>query len=271
MSNYTVTYNGITDKSLGAHAKSRPSVPAPIPKVNVVELAGRDGAYYDAEGTFNDIAIQITFAWSSTTFVWTPTGTKKSAGNWFEKYRAIKNWLLSGDNGNLSFSDQSGYYYRVRNVEIVSTERTARIFGEVTAVFYCDGYTYLNTGDQWTKILTYYTMTRDGVVSYHPRKLSDTLDNSYALCHPIYQITGSGTLQIVVNDKGFNVTVNESATIDTERMLTLNEDSEWVNTTASGDYEDLWLPHGSSSWSVSYSPQVTMGFEIFIKPQWRCL
>lgn len=232
---FTVTYSGITDKSIGCHAKSRPSVPAPVQKVKVSELAGRDGGYYDVENVYGDIAIQITFSFS-----------QKNKLLWHQTYRAIKNWLLSGDNGDLKFSDDVGFHYRVKNVQIDSTDRIAWTIGEVTATFICDGYTYLDSGD--TQI-----------------NLAARIQNDYALCMPIYDITGNGAFTLTVNSKSMTGTVSTNLTIDTERMLAIQNGSTWVNTTVSGDYQDLWLKPGLNLLSI------TNGMTCKIKPQWRCL
>ena len=245
-----VTYNDITDRSIGAHVKSLVSVPAPVKKVRVTELQWQDSAFYDSEGAYSDIAIPVIFSFSSTIFV----DGVKTRGDWFAKYRALKKWLLSDGNGKLLLSDQAGYYYRVHNVEITSTERTARIFGEVTAVFYCDPYTYLESGDTEVQI-------------YNNSKLVENLHNDHEICKPIYKITGSGTLTLTINGHNFTLTVNTLATIDTEKMLVMNADSQWVNITASGDYEDLWLLPGDNTWDVT----ATQNFSIYMTPQWRCL
>lgn len=232
---FTVTYNGITDISVGCHAKSRPSVPAPARKVKVSTIAGRDGSYYDAEELYSDISIPITFSFR-----------QRNRDAWHASYRQVKRWLLSGDNGNLSFSDDAGYHYRVKNVQITSSERIAYTIGQVSATFVCDGYTYLDSGD--------------GQIN-----LSAKLYNDYSLSMPIYEISGTGEFTLTVNSKTMTGTVNGSLTIDTERMLAMQAGSRWANTTVVGDYQDLWLKPGQNLLSI------TSGFTCKIKPQWRCL
>ena len=233
---FTVTYNNITDKSVGVHAVTRPSVPAPVRDVNVSRIAGRDSAYYDDVGTVADIAIKIVF------------GFTKSPDTWTTQYRALKKWLLSGSDGAyLKFSDDTGYHYKVHNVEITETERMSRMIGQVEAVFYCDGYTYLDSGD--TQI-----------------NLAATIANNYALCHPLYKITGNGACTLTVNSKTFVISaVSTGVDIDTDAMLSIGSNSVWVNTGVTGDYEDLYLKPGNNSLSI------TSGFTCKIVPRWRCL
>lgn len=231
---FTVTYNGITDRSLGCHAKTRPSIPAPVQKVVVSSIAGRDGSYYDAENLYSDISIQITFSF------------KRGRDAWHSMYRQVKAWLLSGDNGNLSFSDDVGYHYRVKNVQITSAKRIAQTIGEVSATFACDPYTYLDSGDRQVN-------------------LTAKLHNDYSMCMPVYEVAGNGTFTLTVNSKAMVGTVNGNLTIDTERMLAMQGGSKWANTTVTGDYQDLWLKPGQNLLSI------TSGFTCKIKPQWRCL
>lgn len=232
---FTVTYNQVTDQSLGFHAKSRPSIPAPSRKVKVSSIAGRDGSYYDAENVFSDISIPIVFSFR-----------KANKTQWAAMYRTLKKWLLSGDNGDLAFSDDPGYHYRVKSVQVVSTQRIAWTIGEVSVNFICDGYTYLNSGDSQIN-------------------LTARIQNDYSLSMPIYYITGNGAFQLTVNGYSMEGTCNGNLTIDTERMLSIQNGSTWVNTTVSGDYQDLWLKPGMNLLSI------TSGFSCKITPQWRCL
>ena len=232
---FTVTYNNITDQVVGCHAKTRPSVPAPVRRVAVSTIPGRDGSYYDTDNAFEDIVIPITFMFND-----------PNRNRWHTVYRNIKAWLLSGANGNLSFSDDSGMHYRVHNVVIVSTERTAFTIGEVDVRFCCDGYTYLDSGD--TDI-----------------SMPAQLNNEHSTAKPIYTIVGTGQCTLTVNGKTMTATVNQNLTIDTERMLAIQNGSTWVNTTVSGDYEDLWLKPGMNLLTI------TSGFTCTLKPQWRCV
>ena len=56
-------------------------------------------------------------------------------------------------------------------------------------------------------------------------------------------------------------TVNGSITIDTERMVSYNADGVSQNNVVTGNYEELYIPHGDVSVSVS-------GGTLSIIPQW---
>lgn len=233
---FTVTYNDRTDRSAGCHAKARPSVPAPAMEADVVPIAGRDGAYYDEQGTVSDIVIPITFSFRQ---------ANKSL--WHTAYRAIKEWLLTGRPRNiLQFSDDPGHHYRVKYVQIASTERRAWTIGEVSVMFTCEGYTYLDDGDQ-------------------PISLAAEIVNAHALCKPIYELTGNGDFTLTVNGNTMTGTCSSDLTIDTEQMLALQSGATWFNTTVAGDYEGLWLEPGENALSI------TPGVSCRIRPQWRCL
>ena len=273
MSNYTVTYNGIADRSIGVHCVKRPSVPAPTAKVDITDLRGVDGSYYNADGTYNDITIDVAFSLVSTDH----SSLIAKPGDWMTLYRKVKQWLLSPGDGKLRFSDdydiENGarkyYHYKVKNVSI-SNNRATRIMGELTASFTCDGYTYRDDGDVEMEIVSAATAsTSEGVTTYSPGNAPSTLTNNFSTCHPLFRLQGSGTVTITVNGKEFAVTVNGTAYIDTDRMIVYNDAGEWVNFTAQGDYEDLWLDHGENSFDVSYT--ATAPIYVWMTPRWRCL
>ena len=59
--------------------------------------------------------------------------------------------------------------------------------------------------------------------------------------------------------------VQGNLTIDTERMLAYNESGVLKNTMVTGNYEDLLLMEMENTISCS------MGFDLSIIPNWRCL
>ena len=58
-------------------------------------------------------------------------------------------------------------------------------------------------------------------------------------------------------------TVNGNITIDTDRMISYNDQMVGQNTAVTGDYEDLYLQEGDNTISVS------TGFTLSIIPNWR--
>lgn len=56
---YGIQYNGIKDTDIGVLVVSRPSIPAPEPKVTVWNIAGRDGSLYSSDDFYDDIQIFV--------------------------------------------------------------------------------------------------------------------------------------------------------------------------------------------------------------------
>ena len=236
MTGYRVMYNNISDKSIGCHATTRPSIPAPMRDVQAIKIPGRDASFYETDGIYSDIVIPVNFSFLD-----------KDPSKWGERYRRIKNWILGEPYCELRFSDDDTVHYRVLSTRITTTERLSKRIGIVTAEFICEGYTYLNSGDTYIS-------------------LADTINNAYDLCHPIYRVTGTGECTLTVNGNDFVLTVNGVVVVDTENFISYDATSGiLVNTTVAGDYQDLWLQPGNNSLTI------TSGFTCDIMPQWRCL
>lgn len=233
MQEYDMEYAGIRAKDIGCYVMQRPDIPAGKKNYTVIEIPGKDGSLYIDDGTVSDIEISIEL-----NFMTLPQ-------QWSERYRNIKSWLLS-PLGILRFTDDEGYFYKVKKVEISDVKRKNREIGTITAIFTCSGYIY----------------REDGLKEY---EIEDVLQNNYALAHPTYIISGNNNATLTVNGNKFYVNVGQNCRIDTERMITYRElNGEMMNTYVNGDYEDLYLKPGENMISV-------VGAEMKIIPNWRCL
>lgn len=233
MQAYDMEYAGIRASSVGCYVMQRPDIPAGKKDYTVIDISGKDGVLYVDEGTVSDIEISVEL-----NFMTLPQ-------QWLEKYRIIKKWLL-GELGNLKFTDDEEYFYKVKKVEITGTKRKSREIGVLTVVFVCSGYVY----------------REDGLKVYG---ISEVLQNQYAWSHPIYIVSGDSNTTLTVNGNKFQVNVGQNCRIDTERMITYREaGGELMNTYVSGDYEDLYLKPGENTILVS-------GANVKIIPNWRCL
>ena len=150
----------------------------------------------------------------------------------------LKRWLKG--TGTLVISDHQNVFYKVWKVDYGDIERELRKFGQFTVSFTC----------------TPYQFEKDGLIP-----VSDIDYNPYDLCRPIYTITGTGAFTLTVNGNEMTGTVNGSITIDTERMVSYNADGVSQNNVVTGNYEELYIPHGDVSVSVS-------GGTLSIIPQW---
>lgn len=237
---FDISYNGKTGRYFGVAVVERPKVPTPLKHSEAVSVAGRDGQMFIYDGTYDDIAIAVDF-----NFVSAPH-------DWMGRFRAVKNWLLAGNGGQLVLSDDAGVYYKVKSVEISDAERAVKRIGRFTATFTCDPYAYLT----------------DGLVEYTGAAIKTLKYNPYTISHPIYKITGSGTKTLKVGaNTQVKVVVSDSVTIDTDKMITYRSDGTLINTAITGDYSDLYLPHGD--FALTYTDSNFAGLTVI--PNWRTL
>lgn len=228
---YDIEYNGKVASDMKILVKERPDIPAPKKKSTAVEVAGRDGNLIESDGTYEDITIVVAFNYIT------------NPDTWAEVFRTARRWLLSSGSHELKLLDDSGYFYKVKSVEISTNERTSLRIGNFTASFLCEPYQYVDAG-----------------------KMNYSLDsvkfNHYEVSHPQYIISGDGVCELYANGNIVKITVDDYITVDTERMMAYKDDV-LQNTSVAGEYEDLYLMSGKNELSV------TDGFEIKVIPNWR--
>lgn len=231
---YDITYNGSTGIEKGIRVVERPNVPDPKLRATEIEIPGRDGTLIESDDTYENIEISVKLNYM----------TEKEL--WMQSYRTIKKWLLSKGSGELIFSDDPDYFYKVKHVTVGENARTSTRIGVITPTFLCDPFNYLTSGK-------------------YEYGISQVLHNPYYLSHPVYKITGEGMCEIYVNGKSMTANVGQNLTIDTELMLTYREDGTMMNTAVAGDYMDLYLQEGENEIAA------TEGFDVKVIPNWRCL
>lgn len=230
---YEVSYKNENNRQHGILPVRRPSIPAPERRVAETEIEGRDGVLLEDGETWGPIVISVEF-----NFMAPPE-------RWGEVYREAKKWLLK-DTGNMQFADDPHYFYKVLSCRITDSERTSRKIGKFTAEFTCDPYTYMMSG-------------------LHELDPEEEIFNYGEISHPVYKITGNGYCTLAVNGKTMKAIVVQNLTIDTDLMITYQEDGEMKNASVIGNYEDLYLQEGDNEISI------TEGFELKIIPNWRCI
>ena len=188
------------------------------------------------KGTYKDIEVDIKF-----NFV------NEDEAAISRVFRYAKAWLLSGGSGSLTVSDDTDVYYKVKNVSIGDSDRTARIGQSFTATFRLDPYTYYKSGET-------------------PISLPAMLYNAHETAEPVYSIVGEGVCTITTTSGMVTAQVGQNLTIDTANMISYRTDSGVRNNIAiTGDLEDLKIPAGMFSISLS------SGFTGSIVPGWRAL
>lgn len=233
MYEYGIEFAGQTEKHNHMQVVRRPDIPSPSRRYTEKTIPGRDGKLRIYEEAVEDIEITIEF-----NFMGDPD-------EWFEMFRAAKKWLLQPGINSLILGDNKDFYYRVKHVNIETTERICHEIGKFSAAFICDGYEYLRAG------------------AFRYAK-SEVLQNPYETCRPTYYVQGNGQCTITVNGNSFRVNVNGDATIDSDLMLTYGTDGGIKNASSAGKYTDLYLRPGDNQISVS------SGFGLEITPNWRC-
>lgn len=232
---YGIQYNGLKDTDIGVLVVSRPSVPAPEPKVTTWNIAGRDGSLYSSDDFYDDIQIFVELNFMA------------PVNEWAARARQIKQWLLDRKKDKrLYLSDDMSFFYKVKNVSVGEITRSSKRIGNLTPMFTCDPYMYLSTGE-------------------NDYSADEVKQNPYMTSHPVYRITGDGMCTLTVNGNEMTANVGQNLTIDTDLMMAYRQDGTLQNTAITGDYEDLYLLPGENVISI------TSGFNLSVSPKWRTL
>lgn len=221
---YDIEYNNETGKGHGVILYDYAQFSGAEKSYQISAVGGRLGELVGVDDYKSNLVIQCTFGIISPQFM--------------SHVTVLKRWLKGS--GTLVISDHQNVFYKVWKVDYGDIERELRKFGQFTASFTC----------------TPYQFEKDGLIP-----VSDIDYNPYDLCRPIYTITGTGAFTLTVNGNEMTGTVNGSITIDTERMVSYNADGVSQNNVVTGNYEELYIPHGDVSVSVS-------GGTLSIIPQW---
>lgn len=231
---FHVFYAGSRDIDYGLMVVCRPKIPAPKKRVTITAVSGRvDDVSYE-DGSYEDMTIPVEF-----NYVTRPE-------QWTEEFRQAILWLRRS--GVLQFSDDLGVFYKVRYIEIAGNERSIKRLGKFTASFVCQPGSYYIDGARFI------TLGDDGKIT-----------NYYSMAQPIYEITGSGLCTLTVNGKTMTADVDQTLTIDTDRLIAYKALGATANTAVTGDYDDLILVPGTNMLSVSD------GFTLRVQPNWRVL
>lgn len=228
---YDVVFNSVKGSSLNILPVRRPDIPAPEYEYEEIAIPGRDGIMTGSKRLLPiEIPVEFNF--------------KTDPNLWMSVFRQAKNWLKGS--GRLEFSDDEDFFFKVYFVRIEDTERTTKRLGKFTAVFVCDPYMYLKTGDR-------------------EYSLSDVQFNPYEVAHPTYVLRGYSE-ETILTVNGYQVTLAVDGTLilDTDLMQAYDADGNLLNTSVIGDYADLYLKEGQNELLVS-----TGGLTCI--PNWRTL
>lgn len=232
MHRYGFEFNGETAQSHHIYVENRPNIPTGKEKIEYIKIAGKDAPVALRKGNYENVEIYVDCGW------------KVDKKLWNEKIREVRRWLRGA--GSLAFSDSTETFWKVNEVIIEEFVRKIKKYGKFRVKFVCEPHEYIKEGLQEMEI-------------------QDTSYNHCDICHPIYKITGNGTCILTVNGKAMKATVGQNLTIDTERMIAYRRDGTMMNTSVSGDYEELYLQPGEND------IKITSGFNLKVIPNWRRL
>lgn len=226
---FDLKFNGKTGKENLVLVVSRPFIPTSELICDEYVVPGMDGVVTSAVERYEmrDITVDLNFM-------------VKDAEKFEDRYRMIKSWLKGG--GELSFSDDVDWFYRVQRVTLSDFERESKRIGRFTAYFRSDPYMYLYHGQEEKDIAT---------ASYNP----------YETCKPIYHVSSLSDWSFTVN--GFTFSGHGQTYIDTEKMIAYTPARQIVNSSTVGDFESLYLHTGQNTITTSYT--------VTVIPRWRCL
>lgn len=224
---YEIEYNNETSENHGVYLYDYATFSGASKSYQVTSVPGMIGQLVGTDDYKENLKIQCVFGIISDYFM--------------SQIQVIKRWLKG--TGKLKISDHPDMFYKVYKIDYGDIEREIRKFGQFTVTFTCTPYQFLIDGQQ--------EMTPEEL-TYNP----------YDLCRPIYIVSGSGSFTLTVNEKILTGTVNGTLTIDTERMISYNDSMVNQSSLISGDYEDLYIPEGDVSISISSDKTLK------IIPQW---
>lgn len=222
-------FKGKRPEEFGVFLYDLPEIKSANEKYTQTNISGRMGSLITPSGTTPNIEIKCTLSVLNERVV--------------PIMRDLKEWLLG--QGNLSFTETPDSYYEVLWVNHGDVYREIRKYGRFTVTFICTPYEFEITGKESFEI-----------------PLSGILNNPFQESMPVYKITGEGMCTLTVNGNEMTANVGQNLTIDTRRMSAYRTDGTVMNTSVTGDYDDLHLLHGSNEISVS------SGFQLEVIPYW---
>lgn len=231
---YSIFINRLNLAAIGFMITQRPDMPAPQRRFKEIEIPGRDGTLTIDEGTYDDIDLKVELNYVS------------HPDRWHERFRQIKMILRDAKGAQLRFSDDQGYFMKIKKCSLGTNERVLRVGGKMKATFTLDPFFYAESG----------------LSEIHSWQ---TIMNNFDLSQPVYRITGEGMCTLTVNGKTMKANVGQNLIIDTSLRLAYRTDGTIQNTSVSGSYEDLYLLPGLNNLSLSD------GFSMAVQPNWRCI
>lgn len=208
-SKFYLIFNGESSDDIGISIVARPNIPSPKQKIKSYDIPGSDGTHTEILG-YEDISIVVEL-------------NKKCKDNLNDYIRKINKWLYHVSDRKLIFSDNLGYYYRVKRVVVDDKTRTRIKYTRFNVTFICEAYQYTNEGQYELEI------------SPSAQLINPYFESSL----PVIKIYGEGYMKLNINDQVVEVNVGQSIIINSDKKLTYRDDSTMCNSSQKGDYPKL--------------------------------
>lgn len=229
-------FNNKKNTDLGIQVVKRPNIPIPERNIELKSLKGRDGSLTRDYKTYNDIKISVSLNFIS------------GENDFINKGAEIADWLYNINDNKLIFSDNDKFYYKVKKIECKDIERSLKVIGKFIVTFVCDPYKYyLENND--------IEITNSTEVN-SPMLVVDS--------EPIISISGSGNINLIINDKRIVLENVEENLIINSSILECYKEKENLNYKMSGEFPIL--KNGENTINIEGNIK-----SIKIKPNWRCL
>jgi len=204
MSAYFI-YNGISSKDMGVILKGLPPITKPKRKIEAVVVPGRNGNLYIDEGCYEPIGITLECALKRNT-----------------DPRTITKWLQ--EFGTITFSDELDKFYKATIVNSIPLSRVFKVYREFIIQLELQPIALSN---------------QEYIYECSDNEIHTLEIECSAEMNPYIKITGSGEIQLTINNKICNVNIDEEyIEIDSE-LQNAYKDTESKNNKMNGEFPIL--------------------------------
>lgn len=213
------------------------TIPFPQEKKSTVKIPGGEDLV-EVEGGYEDITIPVKIDILDKKMIET-------------KYREIKRWLSFIEDDHFILSDDLGFFYKVKMIDLKEFITEFQACGTATVNFTCSPYLYSVNGE-------------------YEIDFENNLFNEFPLsAEPVYRIVGNGTIKLNINSKLVTIDLADELIIDIRRKLTLRN-GYFEGKRKKGEWEDLKLIPGDNTLDYELTPGSTLESFTLI-PNWRTL
>ncbi|MFR1316588.1 MAG: distal tail protein Dit [Clostridium perfringens] len=213
------------------------TIPFPQEKKSTVKIPGGEDLV-EVEGGYEDITIPVKMDILDKRLIET-------------KYREIKKWLSFIEDDHFILSDDLGFFYKVKMIDLKEFLTEFQTCGTATVNFTCSPYLYSVNGE-------------------YEIDFENNLFNEFPLnAEPIYRFVGNGTIKLNINSKIVTIDLADEIIVDIPRKLTLRN-GQFEGKRKKGEWEDLELIPGDNTLDYELTPGSNLESFTLI-PNWRTL